>query len=114
MAHPEMVTPVHASPASTCARCDAELRRSSYKVRSAGTTVSRCLRCALMHWPTIRRSLLICIIVGTLLTAINQGVIIAQGDLPSRLLWQVPLTYITPFCVATLGAILNARSDLGR
>ena len=94
---------------ASCSRCNAELRRSAYEVRLSGITVSRCLRCALMHGPTVRRSLFISLMVGTLLTAINQGNLIVQGDLSANLAWQVPLTYLVPYCVATIGAILNAR-----
>ena len=85
------------------------LRGSAYDVRLRGTTVSRCLRCAIMNWPTVRRSLLSSLIVGTVITAINQGTLIVQGDLSVNLAWQVPLTYLVPYCVATTGAILNAR-----
>ncbi len=58
----------------------------------------------------LRRSLFIAIIVGTVLVAINQGNIILGGDFPPALYWKIPLTYGVPFCVATTGAILNARS----
>jgi len=73
--------------------------------------VPRCLRCSLLYVPMLSRSLIIALIVGTLLTAINQGNIIAQGDLPLILAWKVPLTYCVPFFVATTGAILNARHE---
>ncbi len=56
------------------------------------------------------RSLIIAVVVGTLLTAINQGNLVAQGEFPFALLWKIPLTYVVPFCVATTGALLNARS----
>ena len=94
---------------ASCSRCNVELRRSAYEVRLSGTAAYHCLRCALLHWPTVRRSLLISLIVGTLLTTINQGILIVQGDLSANLAWQVPLTYLIPYCVATIGAILNAR-----
>lgn len=58
------------------------------------------------------RSLVISLLIGTLLVIINQGNIIVQGDLPSSLAWKVPLTYAVPYCVATVGAILNARRAL--
>jgi hypothetical protein len=58
----------------------------------------------------LRRSLIIAVIVGTILTAINQGNIIAQGHFPAALAWKIPLTYCVPFFVATTGAIMNARS----
>ena len=119
MEHPETATPAHKAAASreaspdslrlSCSRCAAELRRSAYEFRLSGTAAYHCLRCALMHWPTVQRSLLISLIVGTLLTAINQGALIVQGDLSANLAWQVPLTYLVPYCVATIGAVLNAR-----
>ena len=41
--------------------------------------------------------------------AVHQGNIILAGDFPASLYWKVPLTYCVPFCVATTGALLNAR-----
>ncbi len=81
-----------------------------YEVRAPEGTLLRCLRCALTYGPLVRRSLAIAVIVGTALTAINQGNIIVRGDFPESLYWKIPLTYAVPYCVATLGAILNARS----
>lgn len=72
----------------------------------------RCLRCALLYRPLASRSLVIALIVGTILTAINQGNLIVQGDFPVALAWKVPLTYAVPYCVATTGAILNSRQRL--
>ena len=79
-------------------------------MRSPSGRLDRCLRCALMHRPMLGRSLTIAVVVGTLLTAINQGNLIVQGEFPAVLAWKIPLTYMVPFCVATLGAMLNARS----
>jgi hypothetical protein len=47
--------------------------------------------------------------VGSVLTAINQGTVLIDGDLPASLIWKVPLTYSVPFCVATWGALVNNR-----
>ena len=77
---------------------------------AAGTRLLRCLRCALIYGPLMRRSLLVALIVGTILTAINQGNIILRGDFPAALFWKMPLTYAVPYCVATTGAILNSRT----
>lgn len=52
--------------------------------------------------PVLRRSLGVSVIVGTILTAINQGDVILAGEQPT--IWKVVLTYIVPFCVATYGA----------
>ena len=93
-----------------CARCQASLGGAAYEVQSGAGRSLRCLRCALMFGPMLRRSFLIAVIVGTILTAINQGNIIASGDFPASLYWKIPLTYCVPFAVATTGALLNARS----
>jgi hypothetical protein len=70
---------------------------------------ARCLRCALTYRPMVRRSLLTAVVVGTILTAINQGTTLLDGNLPASLAWKVPLTYAVPFCVATWGALVNSR-----
>jgi hypothetical protein len=48
-------------------------------------------------------------VVGTLLVVINQGMVLLKGPLPMALLWEIPLTYTVPFCVATWGALSNNR-----
>ena len=68
-----------------------------------------CLFCALRHPPLLRRSFLTAVVVGTVLVAINQGTVLASGDLPGSLAWKIPLTYCVPFCVATWGALINSR-----
>ena len=50
----------------------------------------------------LRRSLIVSLIVGTILVAINQGDAILAGEMP--VIWKLVLTYIVPFCVATYGA----------
>jgi hypothetical protein len=57
----------------------------------------------------LRRSFLTALVVGTILTAINQGNILLQGEFPAVLAWKIPLTYCVPFCVATWGALINSR-----
>ncbi|MGH9671350.1 MAG: nitrate/nitrite transporter NrtS [Terriglobales bacterium] len=55
------------------------------------------------------RSTVIAAVVGTVLTAINQGDLLFRGALTSNLLWKVPLTYAVPFVVATLAALSGCR-----
>jgi hypothetical protein len=86
-----------------CGRCSR--RRASFQLQGA----SRCLLCTLRHRPLLKRSFLTALVVGTILTAINQGNILLQGEFPSSLAWKVPLTYSVPFCVATWGALINSR-----
>jgi hypothetical protein len=49
------------------------------------------------------------LVVGTILVLINQGGVLLSGALTAPLLWQIPLTYLVPFCVATWGALSNTR-----
>jgi hypothetical protein len=96
--------------ALTCDRCHVQLRNAVYELRAEQGRIVRCLRCSLLYRPMLRRSLIIGLIVGTILTAINQGNLIAQGTFPAVLAWKIPLTYCVPFFVATTGALLNARA----
>jgi hypothetical protein len=80
--------------------------------RTAGFVLAgrpHCLWCFLRYVPMLRRSLLTALVVGTILTAINQGTVLADGDFPGDLYWKIPLTYCVPFCVATWGALINSR-----
>ena len=95
---------------TACQRCQVTLKRTAYEVRTGDGRSLRCLRCALTHRPLVARSLVIALIVGTLLTAINQGNVIFQGDASPDLAWKIPLTYAVPYCVATVGALLNSRA----
>ena len=62
------------------------------------------------HWPMLRRSLVASLVVGTALTALNQGDAILSGQIAGALAWKIPLTYCVPFLVATYGALSNSRS----
>ncbi len=96
------------SPCPTCNRLVAGRR---YEVGDDPSIPPRCLRCALTYGPLVRRSLIVAVVVGTLLIAINQGNVLLGGSFPPSLVWKIPLTYTVPYCVATFGAIMNARRD---
>jgi hypothetical protein len=53
----------------------------------------------------LRRSAVIALVVGTILTAINQGDMLLTGQWSPALAWKLPMTYAVPFIVATLGAL---------
>jgi len=55
--------------------------------------------------PVLLRSLRASLVVGSLLTLLNQGDHLLSGDLPPALWWKIPLTYVVPFVVATYGAL---------
>ncbi|MCI0440460.1 MAG: nitrate/nitrite transporter NrtS [Chloroflexi bacterium] len=59
--------------------------------------------------PLIRRSLAASLVIGTIITLLNQGDLILTGQLSAALVWKIPLSYVVPFAVATWGALSNAR-----
>ena len=58
---------------------------------------------------TPRKAILTAMVVGTILTLINHGDVILQGDWPPLI--KVMLTYCVPYCVTTWGAIIGKRSQ---
>ena len=61
---------------------------------------------------TPRKAVLTALVVGTLLTAINQGDLILAGLAPP--IWKVGLTFCVPYCVTTWGAITGKRAQWRR
>ena len=99
-----------ASEERTCERCHRLVDESrAFALRTSMGDIQKCLGCALQHIPMLKRSLVAAALVGTVLTALNQGDLMARGDWASALLWKVPLTYMVPFAVATWGALSSAR-----
>ena len=102
------------APEVPCQRCGRRVRRGAtctFRPRGqAGGGVTKCLRCALRHGPMLRRSLIASAVVGTALTALNQGDTIIAGQIAAALAWKIPLTYCVPFLVATYGALANSRN----
>ena len=58
---------------------------------------------------SVRRSLAVALIIGTLLNAINQGPEIFHGHWP--IWWKLVLTFLVPFAVASYGSYAAFRSD---
>ena len=58
--------------------------------------------------PSVRRSLLVALIIGTILNLINQGPEILSGQWP--VWWKLILTYFVPFAVASYGSYAAFRS----
>lgn len=99
-------------PAIRCVKCDRELTASSYELPTERGRLPHCLMCALRWPPLLRKSLVICLLIGTMLTAINQGNFILAGDFQWAMAWKIPLAYAVPFGVATTGGLLNARASV--
>jgi hypothetical protein len=59
----------------------------------------------------LRRTLTIALVVGTLLTAINQADVIARGDGTATTLAKAVLNYIVPFVVSNLGLLAGGPRE---
>lgn len=59
----------------------------------------------------LRRTLTIAVVVGTILTAINQADVIARGDATATTLAKAALNYLVPFIVSNLGLLAGKRGD---
>lgn len=60
-------------------------------------------------WPSVKRSLLVAIVVGTALNLINQGPEVLSGKWPT--IWKLALTYLVPFLVASYGSYAAFKSS---
>ena len=58
---------------------------------------------------SVRRSLGVALLIGTVLNTINQGPEIVSGHWP--IWWKLILTYSVPFCVASYGSYAAFRSS---
>ena len=58
---------------------------------------------------TLRKTLKIAAIVGTLLSLINQGSVIFGGDATAATWVRVGMNYIVPFCVSSIGFLSATR-----
>lgn len=61
----------------------------------------------------LRRTLTIALVVGTILTAINQADVIVRGDATTTTLAKAVLNYLVPFVVSNLGLLAGARGGRG-
>ena len=51
------------------------------------------------------RGLKVALLIGTILTAINQGDLLLNGTVDSTTAWKVLLTYLVPYCVSTYASV---------
>ena len=107
----------NAKATTTCNVCGRETNKgwafgfkkpASEAAPDAGMII-KCLRCAALHTPMLRRSLIVAIVVGSILTLLNQGDLLITGAWSDSLYWKIPLTYCVPFMVGTYGALSNGR-----
>ena len=94
----------------TCAACGRAVAHGrGYAFRAHDGQTLHCWRCAVRHRPIMRKAAQTAVVVGTILTAINQGDALLNHHLTAALLWKIPLTYVVPYCVSTYGALSISR-----
>jgi hypothetical protein len=76
-----------------------------FRFAGGGTPVEKCLRHAIGHRPLLRNAIATALVVGTILTSINQGNVLLDGRFPAELWWKIPLTYSVPYMVSTWAAL---------
>jgi len=65
---------------------------------------TRCRWHRLVHWPVGGRAITLALIVGTILTLINQSDVIRTGNCTALVATKIGLTYLVPFSVSTYSA----------
>ncbi len=101
-----------------CVRCGSRMKagrgfsfKSQADVNSQDSAVTvKCFTCALQHRPMLKRSIIAALVVGTILTLLNQGDVLISGSWNNALYWKIPLTYCVPLLVASYGALSNSRN----
>jgi hypothetical protein len=58
----------------------------------------------------VRRALVVAAVVGTILITINHADALWRGDISSKRIWQMGLTYLVPYCVSTYSSVSALRS----
>jgi hypothetical protein len=61
-----------------------------------------------------RRCVLIAVVVGSLLTAVNLGGSIVRGDVDVHVLLKIAANFCVPFIVSNLGAMASLRAEVRR
>lgn len=83
--------------------------RATLRLRVGETEAELDLWQFVFHRKIARTAVYTSLVVGTLLTIINQGDIYVAHHVTGLVLLKTVLTYIVPYCVATFGALSVAR-----
>lgn len=67
-----------------------------------------CLLC--LQPSTLRRTIPIALVVGSLLTLINEGDLLLAGDVSARTAVKIVLNFCVPFVVSSLGFATGSRA----
>jgi hypothetical protein len=68
-----------------------------------------CVVCAILYRPVLRRAVYVALVVGTILTIINQGDVLLAGEITPLVMAKILLTYLVPYSVSTFSALSANR-----
>ncbi len=68
-----------------------------------------CLACAVLYRPVLRRAIYVSVVVGTILTIINQDDVLLMGAVTPLVMAKILLTYAVPYSVSTFSALSANR-----
>ena len=91
-----------------------DVRASAIGPLPTGTVSWSTTREGVLLWlspRTLRRTVQIALIVGTLLSLINQGHLIAAGDASTFTWIRVSANYLIPWVVSSIGFLSGSRSE---
>jgi hypothetical protein len=80
--------------------------RSEGLLRRIAVVTAPCLK-----RPNLRRTTRIALVVGTILTLINQADVLFNGEATLLTAVKIPLNYLVPFIVSNLGVISATRTE---
>lgn len=63
--------------------------------------------------PHLKKTVRIALLVGTILFAINQLVVVLHGRADASVWLRTGLTYLVPFCVSNYGILVATRRRIG-
>ena len=64
-----------------------------------------------MRRDIVWRGVKVALIVGTILTAINQGDLVIAGGIDGEAAIKIALTYLVPYCVSTYAGVEAVRAQ---
>jgi hypothetical protein len=98
------------APEASAAACKHLGRARPYQFRRDASD-PLCLVCAILYWPVLSRALYIALIVGTILTIINQGDVLLASEVTPLVVAKIVLTYAVPYSVSTFSALSANRVE---
>ncbi len=104
------VSSLEGTPEASAAACKHLGRARAYQFRR-DVSDPLCVVCAILYRPVLSRAIYIALIVGTILTIINQGDVLLAGVVTPLVVAKILLTYAVPYSVSTFSALSANRVE---